>query len=102
MVNAMEELLQDNVTKCPKCQSSNVYKIGEDPSGEFFICLDCDEEWKRLWDGTVYQMFKCPYCSCVFATKEDLDKHTQYYGNDPELHLRKWKRNHTDIERALS
>lgn len=57
MVQVMEELSQDNVAraiKCPKCQSSNVNKIGEDPSGEFFICLDCDEEWKRLWDGTVY------------------------------------------------
>ncbi|MDH5374361.1 MAG: hypothetical protein OEY40_00905 [Candidatus Bathyarchaeota archaeon] len=42
------------ITTCPECGSSNVYKHGENFEGEYFECLDCGAEWKRLWDGTIY------------------------------------------------
>ena len=45
--------------------------------------------------------FECPYCPCVFVSEKDLDKHMKQYGDDPEMHKRKWKRNHIDLERNL-
>jgi len=39
---------------CPECKSDNVYKDGENFEGEYFECLDCGAEWKRLWDGTIF------------------------------------------------
>jgi uncharacterized C2H2 Zn-finger protein len=29
---------------------------------------------------------RCPYCSCVFFTKTDLDKHLAAFGNGEEQH----------------
>jgi len=45
--------------------------------------------------------FECPHCPCVFTSKEDLEKHMERYGDNPEIHKRKWERNHRELERTL-
>jgi len=53
-METLEQRSERPVDVCPECESTNVYKDGENFEGEYFECLDCGADWKRLWDGTIY------------------------------------------------
>ncbi|HEX9862028.1 MAG TPA: hypothetical protein VGB11_01950 [Candidatus Bathyarchaeia archaeon] len=41
---------------------------------------------------------KCPFCSCVFVAKADLEKHLAAFGNVKEQHVEAYRRTHGRIE----
>ena len=41
---------------------------------------------------------KCPFCSCVFCTKADLERHLAAFGNRLEEHAEAYRRIHGRME----
>ena len=41
---------------------------------------------------------KCPFCSCVFCTKADLERHLAAFGNSMEEHGEAYRRVHGRME----
>jgi uncharacterized C2H2 Zn-finger protein len=41
---------------------------------------------------------RCPFCSCVFITKADLEKHIKAFGTHKERHLDEFRRCHGRAE----
>ena len=49
--------------------------------------------------GEVKQDFcRCPFCSCVFIARADLDKHVAAFGNSREQHAETYRRVHGRAE----
>jgi len=44
------------------------------------------------------RFFRCPFCSCVFLTKADLEKHMKAFGAEKERHLDEFRRCHSRAE----
>ena len=44
------------------------------------------------------QMFKCPFCGCMFENHSDLKKHIESFGDEKQSHVRKWKKIHYEAE----
>jgi transposase-like protein len=44
--------------RCPLCKSTNLHKYGVTFEGEFFECLDCDEQFLRRWNGEIEVLSK--------------------------------------------
>ena len=44
------------------------------------------------------QMFKCPFCDCVFENEIDLEKHIESFGDENQSHVRRWKKVHYEAE----
>lgn len=42
--------------------------------------------------------FRCPFCSCVFLTKADLERHMKAFGTVREQHLDEYRRCHGRAE----
>ena len=52
--------------------------------------------------GTVDdEFFKCPFCTCRFASKLDLDDHLRAWGTDKVEHLRQLDRAHRGVDRSF-
>jgi uncharacterized C2H2 Zn-finger protein len=49
-------------------------------------------------EKTEENFWKCPYCSCVFCTKTDLDRHLAAFGNGEEEHVEAYRRIHGRME----
>jgi uncharacterized C2H2 Zn-finger protein len=46
------------------------------------------------------RFYKCPFCSCVFITKNDLEKHMKAFGTVKGQHLDEYRRCHGRAEYA--
>jgi len=44
------------------------------------------------------RFFRCPFCSCVFLTKADLEKHMKAFGAEKERHLDEYRLGHGRAE----
>lgn len=44
---------------------------------------------------------KCPFCPCMFCTREDLDLHLARFGSNVVLHEREFRRVHREAERNV-
>jgi uncharacterized C2H2 Zn-finger protein len=44
------------------------------------------------------RFFRCPFCSCVFLTKDDLEKHMKAFGSEKERHIDEFHRCHSRAE----
>jgi uncharacterized C2H2 Zn-finger protein len=42
--------------------------------------------------------YRCPFCSCVFQTKADLEKHMKAFGAEKERHLGEYRLCHGRAE----
>ncbi len=49
-------------------------------------------------DGNNNQHYKCPFCSCIFLTRADLQKHIDCFGNGKDEHLFFYKKTHGRLE----
>ncbi len=48
------------------------------------------------------QFIKCPFCTCLFLTDSDLQKHLSCMGNSKEEHLEFYRNAHGRIEHGSS
>ena len=48
------------------------------------------------------KLFECPYCSCRFATRRDLDSHFQAWSNNEVEHIRQLDRVDRSFRRTLA
>ena len=46
-------------------------------------------------------LFECPFCSCTFATKIDLNSNLQAWGSDKREHVRQLDEAHREIDRSF-
>lgn len=109
---------------CPRCGELTKWDSKDEPLKSCSACgyeLSVENEYgERIWKRNVrafedevlkliyvlrkqdhLKAKKCKFCPCIFETKEDLDKHMERYGNDPETHKRKWRKDHEELERTL-
>jgi uncharacterized C2H2 Zn-finger protein len=42
--------------------------------------------------------YKCPHCPCIFLNQADLEKHVNYFGNNPVEHENFYRRTHGRVE----
>jgi len=47
------------------------------------------------------EFFSCPFCSCVFCSECDLERHLEVFGRNEAKHKRKLKRVHFEVENGL-
>jgi uncharacterized C2H2 Zn-finger protein len=47
---------------------------------------------------TEQNLCRCPYCSCVFFSRADLDRHLAAFGNSKEQHEEAHRRTHGSVE----
>jgi uncharacterized C2H2 Zn-finger protein len=50
---------------------------------------------------TKEHFYKCPFCSNIFVTKVDLERHMSAFGTDKGQHMEKHRRRHTGSESSL-
>ena len=42
--------------------------------------------------------FKCAFCSCIFSTKSDLERHMDCFGNSKTEHVESFRKAHGRLE----
>jgi uncharacterized C2H2 Zn-finger protein len=47
---------------------------------------------------TKEHFYKCPFCSNIFVTKVDLERHMSAFGTDKGQHMEKHRRRHIGSE----
>jgi len=47
------------------------------------------------------EFFSCPFCSCVFCSELDLERHLEVFGRNEAEHLRRMKRVHCEVESGV-
>ena len=46
--------------------------------------------------------YKCPYCTCIFLTKADLQKHVNCFGDQKSEHEFSYHKTHGRVEHGYS
>ena len=46
-------------------------------------------------------IYENPYCTCIFATKSDLKRHIEAWGNEKREHVRRLDKAHREYDRSF-
>jgi hypothetical protein len=47
------------------------------------------------------ELFNCPFCSCVFCSKLDLERHIEVFGRNKAKHVRKMRKVSFEVENGI-
>jgi hypothetical protein len=56
---------------------------------------------KEKATGTSNSFHRCPFCSCCFLTKHDLERHVAFFGTSKDEHSERYRKVHIRTEHGV-